>query len=105
MLNEVDRQSFEQEKPQPTGEIIILNPVASMFFNRLIEQTQLLTKIDSPNFPCRYYGEIPIYPDHNQRKGHLRWGVLRAIEDSFDTLTDLGFGLEAKAVLEIQNNG
>lgn len=85
----------EFEKP------VEIAPMAGLFLHRLMDLMDLRTKIDHDQLPFAYFNEIPILPQ-NTRKGNLRWGVLKGIEDAYITLVDEGYEMEARAVLAFQ---
>jgi hypothetical protein len=85
----------EEEKPD-----IRIEPMAGMFLHRLMDLVDLRFKIDSGELPIAYFGEIPIAP--NAPKQGLRWGVLKGINDAYQTLTDTGYEMEARAIVSFQ---
>lgn len=72
---------------------------AQIYFKRLTDLVVLRRQMDSKDFPIAYYGEIPIRGEKHGVKG-LRFGVFHAIAGSYSILDELGYGPEAKAMLE-----
>lgn len=71
---------------------------AQIYFKRLTDLVVLRNQMDSNLFPIAYYGEIPIRGEKHGVKG-LRFGVFHAIAGSYSMLDELGYGVEAKAIL------
>lgn len=89
----------EQEKPEPTGEIVIPDLVAKYFFSRLTDLCELLQRLHEPNCPIQYYNGIRIFSRFKGDKECLEWGVFKGIGDARNTLVERGFGLEATAAI------
>lgn len=72
----------------------------SFYTERFVALHQALKAIDGPNFIFKSYGDIPIKPE-GCAKG-LRWGMLRALSGSYNTLHQLGATMEVQAYLAIE---
>lgn len=90
---------IEGDIPKPN---IQVDPMAEMFITRLIDLTNLRSRIDGDLLPVAYWNEIPISPQKFEQKGNLRWGVLKGISDAYSTLVDEGYEMEARAILSFQ---
>jgi hypothetical protein len=86
---------LEQEKPE-----IKIDPMAGLFIHRLMDLVDLRSKIDGGELPIAYFGEIPIAP--TEPKQGLRWGVLKGINDAYQTLVETGYAMEARAIVSFQ---
>jgi hypothetical protein len=88
-------REHEYEKPD-----LQVEPMAGLFLQRLMDLSELRSQIDRGELPIAYYNEIPITP--TEPKQGLRWGVLKGINDAYQTLTETGYEMEARAIISFQ---
>lgn len=90
------------------SEILIEDPMAEMFLDRLLDLADLKSKIDSDVIPFAYWDEISIMPHgethwSGSSKG-LIYGINHAIFDAWETLHGLNYGMEADAIVNFRKD-
>ncbi len=77
-----------------------IDPMAQLFINRLIDLCDLKDKISQESLPFAYWNEIRI----ESRLGEpgLEYGIDHALFDAWETLHELGFSMEANAILNFK---